>query len=71
MKKVAIEGLGRIGRLMLTMKIVSAGIIGNPHSGIVDALSTRVVMNRVAKVLVWYDNEFGHERRVLDLAAYV
>ena len=52
-------------------EIVSADIIGNPHSGIVDAPSTRVVMNRVAKVLVWYDNEFGYARRMLDLAAYV
>jgi len=52
-------------------EIVSADIIGNPHSGIVDAPSTRVVMNRVAKVLVWYDNEFGYARRMLDLADYV
>ncbi|NDY71324.1 type I glyceraldehyde-3-phosphate dehydrogenase [Desulfobacter hydrogenophilus] len=52
-------------------EIVSADIIGNPHSGIVDAPSTRVVMNRVAKVLIWYDNEFGYARRMLDLAAYV
>lgn len=52
-------------------EIVSADIIGNPHSGIVDAPSTRVVVNRVAKVLVWYDNEFGYARRMLDLAAYI
>jgi glyceraldehyde 3-phosphate dehydrogenase/glyceraldehyde-3-phosphate dehydrogenase (NAD(P)) len=52
-------------------EIVSADIIGNPHSGIVDAPSTRVVMNRVAKVLVWYDNEFGYSRRLLDLTAYI
>jgi len=38
---------------------VSADIIGNPNSGIVDAPSTRVVMNRAVKVLVWYDNELG------------
>jgi len=52
-------------------EIVSADIISDPHSGIVDAPSTRVVMNRVAKVLVWYDNEFGYSRRLLDLAAYI
>ncbi len=52
-------------------EIVSADIIGNPHSGTVDALSTKVVMNRVAKVLVWYDNEFGYSKRLLDLASYI
>ena len=52
-------------------EIVSADIINNPHSGIVDAPSTRVIVNRVVKVLVWYDNEFGYSHRMLDLAAYV
>ena len=52
-------------------EIMSADIIGNPNSGIVDAPSTRVVMNRVVKVLVWYDNEFGYSRRLLDLASYM
>jgi len=47
-------------------ELVSADILGNPHSGIVDALSTRVVQERVTKVLVWYDNEFGYARRLLD-----
>jgi glyceraldehyde-3-phosphate dehydrogenase/erythrose-4-phosphate dehydrogenase len=28
-------------------------------------------MNRVAKVLVWYDNEYGYARRLLDLADYI
>jgi len=52
-------------------EIVSADIIGNPNSGIVDAPSTRVVMNRAVKVLVWYDNEFGYSRRLLDLSSYM
>lgn len=52
-------------------EIVSADIIGNPHSAIVDAPSTRVVMNRITKVLVWYDNEYGYARRMLDLGSYV
>lgn len=52
-------------------EIVSADIISNPHSGIVDAPSTRVIVNRVAKVLVWYDNEFGYSRRLLDLASFI
>ena len=38
--------------------IVSADIIGNPHSSIVDGLATMVSGNMV-KVLSWYDNEWG------------
>ncbi len=52
-------------------EIVSADIIGNPNSGIIDAPSTRVIMNRVVKVLVWYDNEYGYARHLLDLADYI
>ena len=48
-------------------ELVSADILGDPHSGIVDALSTRVIQGHVAKVLVWYDNEFGYARRLLDV----
>jgi len=50
---------------------VSADIIDDTHSGIVDGPSTRVIVNRVAKVLVWYDNEYGYARRLLDLADYI
>jgi glyceraldehyde-3-phosphate dehydrogenase type I len=52
-------------------EIVSADIIGDTHSGIVDAPSTRVIMNRVVKVLVWYDNEYGYSRRLLELSDYI
>jgi glyceraldehyde 3-phosphate dehydrogenase/glyceraldehyde-3-phosphate dehydrogenase (NAD(P)) len=51
-------------------EIVSADIVGNPHSGIVDALSTKVVGNLV-KIMIWYDNEFGYSNRMIDLAAYM
>ena len=39
------------------------------YSGVVDALSTRVVGDKLVKVLTWYDNEWGYSQRVLDLAA--
>lgn len=48
-------------------ELVSADILGDPHSGIVDALSTRVLQGHVAKVLIWYDNECGYARRLLDV----
>ncbi|MDQ7005636.1 MAG: type I glyceraldehyde-3-phosphate dehydrogenase [Acidobacteriota bacterium] len=47
---------------------VSSDIIGNPHSSIFDALSTRMVGPRQARVLSWYDNEWGYSHRVVDLA---
>jgi len=52
-------------------ELVSADIIGDIRSGIVDAPSIRVILNRIVKVLVWYDNEYGYARRLLELADYV
>lgn len=48
--------------------LVSRDIIGDPHSSIVDAESTLVLMDRVVKVLVWYDNEWGYSARLADFA---
>jgi len=46
--------------------IVSADIVGNPHSCIFDAKLTTVNGN-LAKVVGWYDNEYGYSSRVADL----
>lgn len=46
--------------------LVSADIVGNPHSVILDSLSTMVNGNLV-KVVGWYDNEWGYSCRVVDL----
>lgn len=51
--------------------LVSADIIGDPHSGIIDGLSTSVVDGRMARVMVWYDNEFGYAKRMVDIASYM
>ncbi len=48
-------------------EVVSIDIIDDPHSGIVHALSTRVIQSDTVKVQVWYDNEYGYSRRLLDL----
>jgi glyceraldehyde 3-phosphate dehydrogenase len=47
--------------------LVSTDIIGNPHSSIFDALSTRAEGDGYAKVVSWYDNEWGYSNRVVDL----
>ena len=47
--------------------LVSVDYLGDPRSGVVDALSTRVVNNRQVKVLVWYDNEMGYVHRMMEL----
>ncbi|NLK18581.1 MAG: type I glyceraldehyde-3-phosphate dehydrogenase [Synergistaceae bacterium] len=52
-------------------ELVSADIIGNPHSGVVDGLSTKAVMGNVVKVMIWYDNEYGYASRTLELAQYM
>jgi glyceraldehyde-3-phosphate dehydrogenase type I len=52
-------------------ELVSADIVGDEHSAVVDAASTMIVDKRVVKVLAWYDNEYGYARRLLDLANYI
>lgn len=49
-------------------ELVSVDIIGNPHSAIVDALSTMVLGGTMAKLLSWYDNEWGYACRLAELA---
>jgi len=51
--------------------LVSADFNGNPHSSIIDALSTMVIEKNLVKVLAWYDNEWGYSNRVVDLAVYM
>jgi glyceraldehyde 3-phosphate dehydrogenase len=51
--------------------LVSADFLGNAHSSILDALSTKVIDGNFAKVLSWYDNEWGYSNRVVDLARVV
>jgi glyceraldehyde 3-phosphate dehydrogenase len=48
--------------------LVSIDFRGNPHSSILDAANTKVLGGRLAKVLAWYDNEWGYSCRVVDLA---
>jgi len=47
--------------------IVSGDLIGNPHSSIADLPLTQIMGDKMAKVLSWYDNEWGFSNRMLDL----
>ncbi|MCV7399101.1 type I glyceraldehyde-3-phosphate dehydrogenase [Mycobacterium fragae] len=50
--------------------IVSSDIVTDPHSSIFDAGLTKVIDNQ-AKVVSWYDNEWGYSNRLVDLVALV
>jgi len=50
--------------------IVSADIVGNPHTSIFDSGLTKVIGDQV-KVVSWYDNEYGYSNSLVSLASYV
>lgn len=54
-----------------TDELVSADIVGDPHSSIVDSTSTMMLGDRTVKILSWYDNEWGYSARCVDLALYI
>ena len=51
--------------------LVSVDFTSNPHSSIVDASMTTVVGDNQAKLLSWYDNEYGYSNRLCELAIKV
>lgn len=51
--------------------LVSRDYIGNSYSGVVDLLLTKVVGGNLAKVMVWYDNEWGYSNRLVELVSDV
>lgn len=51
--------------------LVSRDYIGNSHSGVVDMPLTKVVGGNLAKIMVWYDNEWGYSNRLVELIADV
>ena len=54
-----------------TRPLVSVDFKDDPHSAIVDALSTMVVDDTCVKILAWYDNEIGYVNRMIELAVKV
>lgn len=51
--------------------LVSSDFVGNSHSSIVDGQLTMVMGDRQAKIMAWYDNEWGYSCRVVDLVKIV
>ena len=51
--------------------LVSMDFKGDPHSSIVDGLSTMVIGGNLVKVVAWYDNEWGYSCRVADLVNFM
>ncbi|HET6871795.1 MAG TPA: type I glyceraldehyde-3-phosphate dehydrogenase, partial [Sporolactobacillaceae bacterium] len=51
--------------------LVSIDYKTDPHSAIIDGLSTMVLGDNKVKILAWYDNEWGYSCRVVDLAVLV
>ena len=50
--------------------IVSVDIIGNKNSCLFDAQLTSVI-DKMVKVVGWYDNEIGYSSRLIDLILYI
>jgi glyceraldehyde 3-phosphate dehydrogenase len=52
-------------------QLVSSDFMGDPHSSIVDAPLTLTLGSNWAKVVSWYDNEWGFSCRMVDLITYM
>lgn len=71
--RTAAQGSGWMGKVLsyTDEPLVSTDFIGSPYSSIIDTLSTQVIGGNLAKVVAWYDNEWGYSMRLADLAAFV
>lgn len=50
--------------------IVSIDVLDNPHSCIFDAQMTSVI-EKMVKIIGWYDNEAGYSHRIIDLILFI
>ena len=70
LKKAAVDRLKGI-MACEEERLVSMDFKGNPHSSIVDLEFTQVLQGTMAKLVTWYDNEWGYSCRVADLADFM
>ena len=70
LKKAAVDRLKGI-MACEEERLVSMDFKGNTHSSIVDLEFTQVLQGTMAKLVTWYDNEWGYSCRVADLADYM
>jgi glyceraldehyde 3-phosphate dehydrogenase len=69
--KAASESGPLAGKLVYTEDpIVSSDIVTSPASVTIDALTTKTI-GTTAKVLGWYDNEWGYSNRLIDISVLV
>ena len=54
-----------------THELVSSDYIGDPRSSIFDSTVTQVLGANFAKVMSWYDNEWGFSNRMIDVAELI
>ncbi|MCC7185470.1 MAG: type I glyceraldehyde-3-phosphate dehydrogenase [Acidobacteria bacterium] len=55
----------------VTAPLVSIDFRGNPHSAMLDVAYTKVQDGNFAKVMAWYDNEWGYSSRCVDLLRFM
>ncbi|MBM3749784.1 MAG: type I glyceraldehyde-3-phosphate dehydrogenase [Acidimicrobiia bacterium] len=55
----------------VTAPLVSIDFRGNPHSAMLDVAYTKVMHGNFAKVMAWYDNEWGYSNRCVDLLRFM
>jgi len=67
------EAEGRLKGILayIELPLVSADFNGDPHSAIVDGLSTMMLGGDMVKVLAWYDNEWGFSHRMVDMVEII
>ena len=51
--------------------LVSCDFLGMEYAGCIDALSTMVVGENMAKIVIWYDNEWSYTCRLKDVTKYI
>ena len=49
--------------------LVSCDFVHDPRSAVIDAAQTTLAGDRLVKVLIWFDNEWGYANRMLDVAS--